>query len=54
VQQVIALLPSILAADDEQSKSRLQLFIWYYFLTPNYIFLSLDFLSYGCTGLHKS
>lgn len=27
-QQVIALLPSILAADDEQSKSRLQLFIW--------------------------
>lgn len=28
VQQVIALLPSILAADDEQSKSRLQLFIW--------------------------
>jgi hypothetical protein len=54
VQQVIALLPSILAADDEQSKSRLQLFIWYYFSTPNYIFLSLDFLSYGCTGLHKS
>lgn len=28
VQQVIALLPSLLAADDEQSKSRLQLFIW--------------------------
>lgn len=28
VQQVIALLPSILAADDEHSKNRLQLFIW--------------------------
>lgn len=28
VQQVISLLPSFLAADDEQSKSRLQLFIW--------------------------
>ncbi|CAK7347274.1 unnamed protein product [Dovyalis caffra] len=28
VQQVIALLPSALAVDDEQSKSRLQLFIW--------------------------
>ncbi|KAG7971974.1 hypothetical protein I3843_07G161500 [Carya illinoinensis] len=28
VQQVILLLPSFLAADDEQSKSRLQLFIW--------------------------
>ncbi|XP_038715869.1 BEACH domain-containing protein B isoform X2 [Tripterygium wilfordii] len=28
VQQVIPLLPSLLAADDEQSKSRLQLFIW--------------------------
>lgn len=30
VQQVILLLPSLLAADDEQSKSRLQLFIWYF------------------------
>jgi hypothetical protein len=29
VQQVIPLLPFLLAADDEQSKSRLQLFIWY-------------------------
>ncbi|XP_050124229.1 BEACH domain-containing protein B-like isoform X1 [Malus sylvestris] len=28
VQQVISLLPCLLAADDEQSKSRLQLFIW--------------------------
>lgn len=28
VQQVIPLLPYLLAADDEQSKSRLQLFIW--------------------------
>ncbi|XP_043712024.1 BEACH domain-containing protein B-like isoform X2 [Telopea speciosissima] len=28
VQQVIPLLPCLLAADDEQSKSRLQLFIW--------------------------
>uniref|UniRef100_A0A2P2MSL5 Uncharacterized protein n=1 Tax=Rhizophora mucronata TaxID=61149 RepID=A0A2P2MSL5_RHIMU len=28
VQHVISLLPSLLAADDEQSKSRLQLFIW--------------------------
>lgn len=30
VQQVISLLPSLLGADDEQSKNRLQLFIWYY------------------------
>lgn len=30
VQQVIPLLPSLLAADDEQSKCRLQLFIGYY------------------------
>ncbi|KAG8632803.1 hypothetical protein MANES_18G056822v8 [Manihot esculenta] len=29
VQQVILLLPSLLAADDEQSKSRLQLFLWF-------------------------
>ncbi|KAL2459002.1 hypothetical protein Fot_55288 [Forsythia ovata] len=28
VQQVIPLLPSLLIADDDQSKSRLQLFIW--------------------------
>lgn len=28
VQQVIPLLPCLLTADDEQSKSRLQLFIW--------------------------
>ncbi|GLU16070.1 hypothetical protein SLE2022_325200 [Rubroshorea leprosula] len=28
VQQVISLLPFLLVADDEQSKSRLQLFIW--------------------------
>ena len=28
VQQVIPLLPCLLAADDEQSKNRLQLFIW--------------------------
>ncbi|XP_042494689.1 BEACH domain-containing protein B-like isoform X2 [Macadamia integrifolia] len=28
VQQVIPLLPCLLAADDEQSKSRLQIFIW--------------------------
>ncbi|XP_057986936.1 BEACH domain-containing protein B isoform X2 [Hevea brasiliensis] len=28
VQQVILLLPSLLAVDDEQSKSRLQLFLW--------------------------
>ncbi|KAJ8762560.1 hypothetical protein K2173_007999 [Erythroxylum novogranatense] len=28
VQQIISLLPSLLVADDEQSKSRLQLFIW--------------------------
>ncbi|KAM6596704.1 hypothetical protein CsatA_007228 [Cannabis sativa] len=28
VQQVIQLLPCLLAADDEQSKNRLQLFIW--------------------------
>lgn len=28
VQQVISLLPCLLASDDEQSKSRLQLFIW--------------------------
>ncbi|KAK9271394.1 hypothetical protein L1049_026984 [Liquidambar formosana] len=28
VQQVISLLPSLLASDDDQSKSRLQLFIW--------------------------
>ncbi|BFG19464.1 hypothetical protein CerSpe_057380 [Prunus speciosa] len=28
VQQVISLLPCLLVADDEQSKSRLQLFIW--------------------------
>ncbi|XP_015579782.2 BEACH domain-containing protein B isoform X1 [Ricinus communis] len=28
VQQVISLLPSLLAADDEQSKSRLQFFLW--------------------------
>ncbi|KAH7524781.1 hypothetical protein FEM48_Zijuj06G0155600 [Ziziphus jujuba var. spinosa] len=28
VQQIISLLPCLLAADDEQSKSRLQLFIW--------------------------
>ncbi|KAF3447262.1 hypothetical protein FNV43_RR12442 [Rhamnella rubrinervis] len=28
VQQVISLLPCLLAADDEQCKSRLQLFIW--------------------------
>ncbi|KAH7849592.1 hypothetical protein Vadar_020109 [Vaccinium darrowii] len=28
VQQIIPLLPHLLAADDEQSKSRLQLFIW--------------------------
>lgn len=33
VQQVIPLLPSLLAADDEQSKGRLQLFIGYYFFT---------------------
>lgn len=33
VQQVISLLPCLLAADDEQSKNRLQLFIWYYFFT---------------------
>ena len=32
VQQFISLLPSFLATDDEQSKSRLQLFIWYYCL----------------------
>lgn len=30
VQQVISLFPCLLAADDEQSKSKLQLFIWYY------------------------
>ena len=29
VQQVIPVLPYLLTADDEQSKSRLQLFIWY-------------------------
>lgn len=29
VQQVIPLLPCLLIADDDQSKSRLQLFIWY-------------------------
>lgn len=29
VQQIIPLLPYLLAVDDEQSKSRLQLFIWY-------------------------
>ena len=29
IQQVVPLLPYLLAADDEQSKSRLQLFIWY-------------------------
>ncbi|XP_057974811.1 BEACH domain-containing protein B isoform X2 [Malania oleifera] len=28
VQQIISLLPCLLAADDEQSKGRLQLFIW--------------------------
>ncbi|KAL5705340.1 hypothetical protein ACHQM5_023655 [Ranunculus cassubicifolius] len=28
VQQIISLLPSLLSADDEHSKSRLQLFIW--------------------------
>lgn len=28
-QQVIPVLPCLLTADDEQSKSRLQLFIWY-------------------------
>ncbi|XP_052201034.1 BEACH domain-containing protein B isoform X2 [Diospyros lotus] len=28
IQQVIPLLPNVVAADDEQSKSRLQLFIW--------------------------
>lgn len=28
VQQVVSLLPSLLATDDEQSKGRLQLFIW--------------------------
>lgn len=33
VQQVISLLPCLLASDDEQSKSRLQLFIWYAVLT---------------------
>lgn len=33
VQQVVPLLPSLLPADDEQSKSRLQIFIWYYFFT---------------------
>ncbi|KAH7567643.1 hypothetical protein JRO89_XS07G0111300 [Xanthoceras sorbifolium] len=33
VQQVIPLLPSLLASDDEQSKGRLQLFIGYYFFT---------------------
>jgi len=32
VQQVISLFPCFLAADDEQSKSKLQLFIWYYSL----------------------
>lgn len=33
VQQVIPLLPCLLTADDEQSKSRLQLFIWYRIFT---------------------
>lgn len=32
VQQVIPLLPCLLTADDEQSKSRLHLFIWYILL----------------------
>lgn len=30
VQQVIPVLPSLLTADDEQSKNRLQLFLWYF------------------------
>lgn len=38
VQQVISLLPCLLAADDEQCKSRLQLFIWYFFFN----FISSD------------
>lgn len=29
VQQIIPVLPYLLTADDEQSKNRLQLFIWY-------------------------
>lgn len=41
VQQVISLLPCLLAADDEQSKNRLQLFIWYYSLYFNAISQSL-------------
>lgn len=32
VQQVISLLPCLIGADDEQSKNRLQLFIWYFFV----------------------
>ena len=33
VQQVVPLLPSLLLADDEHSKNRLQLFIWYIHVT---------------------
>lgn len=47
VQQVILLLPSLLAADDEQSKSRLQLFLWYYVSHSNFIFLMLPKLQFA-------
>lgn len=39
VQRAISILPSIFATDDEQSKSRLQLFIWYYPFTFHLLLL---------------
>lgn len=37
VQRFIPILPCLLTADDEQSKSRLQLFIWYFFFFEVYL-----------------
>lgn len=38
VQQVIPLLPSLLLSDDEQSRNRLQLFIWYIYAATTMFF----------------